>query len=356
MKNTLIIPCAGKSSRFPNMKPKWMLTHPNGKLMVQEALSGLDLSSFDRIIITIVKEHSEKYEAKLILSQIFDLSKKSKFEVLELDHFTSSQSHTVYETLKKKKIIGNFVVKDSDNFVHVSKSESPNFVVGLDINKFPGEVFRLKSKSFITKNDQNIITNIVEKKIVSENICLGVYGFDDPKKFMKAFEILSKKNSENEIYLSHIISYLIGTEEVIYSYTETNDFEDWGTMEDWRNTQIKHSTYFVDIDGILLENRGKFGKKNWSNTMNPIKENIECIKKLYEKGAQIVLTTCRSKKEIAPVKEMLENEGIQIHSIVTECNHSPRVLINDFAPTNPYPSCKAVNVPRNHSISSYIEK
>ena len=25
--NTLIIPCAGKSNRFPNMKPKWLLTH-----------------------------------------------------------------------------------------------------------------------------------------------------------------------------------------------------------------------------------------------------------------------------------------------------------------------------------------
>ena len=27
MKN-LIVPIAGKSSRFPNIRPKWMLTHP----------------------------------------------------------------------------------------------------------------------------------------------------------------------------------------------------------------------------------------------------------------------------------------------------------------------------------------
>ena len=28
----LIIPMAGKSSRFPNMRPKWMLTHPQETL------------------------------------------------------------------------------------------------------------------------------------------------------------------------------------------------------------------------------------------------------------------------------------------------------------------------------------
>ena len=33
---SLILPCAGSSSRFPNMKPKWMLTSPQNNLMIQE--------------------------------------------------------------------------------------------------------------------------------------------------------------------------------------------------------------------------------------------------------------------------------------------------------------------------------
>jgi len=28
--STLIVPCGGKSSRYPGMKPKWLLTHPDG--------------------------------------------------------------------------------------------------------------------------------------------------------------------------------------------------------------------------------------------------------------------------------------------------------------------------------------
>ena len=76
---TLIIPCAGKSSRFPNMKPKWMLTHPDGKLMIEKSLEGINFDAFKRIIITIVKPHDEKYDAKLILEQVFLHNKKTCF-------------------------------------------------------------------------------------------------------------------------------------------------------------------------------------------------------------------------------------------------------------------------------------
>ena len=39
---SLILPCAGSSTRFPNMKPKWLLTAPSGNLMIQEALKNID--------------------------------------------------------------------------------------------------------------------------------------------------------------------------------------------------------------------------------------------------------------------------------------------------------------------------
>jgi hypothetical protein len=35
-KKYLIIPAAGRSSRFSTNKPKWLLTHPHGKLMIEE--------------------------------------------------------------------------------------------------------------------------------------------------------------------------------------------------------------------------------------------------------------------------------------------------------------------------------
>ena len=47
----LIVPVAGNSSRFPHVKPKWLLTHPNGNLMFHEAISGLDLAEVDEIVV-----------------------------------------------------------------------------------------------------------------------------------------------------------------------------------------------------------------------------------------------------------------------------------------------------------------
>lgn len=67
---TLIVPCGGKSSRFPGLKPKWMLTHPDGMLMVQKSILGLLRNNkFDRIIVTILKQHEIDYDAIEVLKQ-----------------------------------------------------------------------------------------------------------------------------------------------------------------------------------------------------------------------------------------------------------------------------------------------
>lgn len=353
---TLIVPCAGRSSRFPGMRPKWMLSHPDGKLMVQKSIEGLPLEKFDRIIITVVKEHSEKFDAKIVLDQVFDLTHNKKIEVLELENFTTSQADTVYQTLIQKKVEGSFVVKDSDNHVRIDSFPRPEFIVGLNIHHTNQEVRRLKSKSFLMVNEQGLVVDIIEKRIRSEIVCLGVYGFDSPKKFQEAFlSLQSEQKEKQEIYLSHVISYLIGTGTAAYSYVETQEFEDWGTLEDWRDTQKRHSSYFVDIDGVLLENRGKYGKENWGNTLVPIEENIAVLKNLYVRGAQIILTTARSEADLDGFKKLMAERGIIPHAYVTNCNHAPRVIINDFAPTNPFPAVKAVNMPRNGSLATYLD-
>jgi hypothetical protein len=35
-------------------------------------------------------------------------------------------------------------------------------------------------------------------------------------------------------------------------------------------------------------------------------------------------------------------------------NHAARVIINDFATTNPYPSGMAITLPRNASLKDYF--
>jgi hypothetical protein len=352
---TLLLPCAGKSTRYPQMRPKWLLTHPDGELMLQKAIAAIDLNQFDQVYIIIVKQHDREYDASLILRQVFP---QEKIKIHILDDFTSCVGETIYLALKNNKINGEIVIKDSDNYVKADYSKRGNYVVGLDItNK---DISRLSAKSFIKINENNIITDIIEKKVQSNIISLGIYGFESAELFTGAYTSLKNEDFIStvggEIYVSHIIAYLIGMGKTFFSYYEAQEFEDWGTLEDWIKVQQKHSTYFIDIDGVITKNTGKYGKINWANNEEVLPDNINTIKALAQKGAQIFLITSRPKEYRKKLEELLLKHKVPYQDIIMGCNHAPRVIINDFAPTNPFPSCEALSIPRNGKLSDYMAK
>lgn len=351
--NTLIVPCAGKSNRFPNMKPKWMLTHPDGELMIQKALSGLDLTIFDRIIITIVKPHCDEYEADIILKQVFANNKK--VEICVLDDFTKSASETVYLTIEKMAVKGAFVVKDSDNRVCCKiPPKIKNAIVGCDLHQYP-EISNVPGKSFLILNEQNIIQDIIEKKVVSNIICLGVYIFEDINLFKKAYLDLIEKNMQGEMFISHIISYILSKRSQVFEAITAYGYDDWGTLAEWKEVQKTYRTYFVDFDGVIIKNSGRYGIVNWSNNKTYLDSNIQELIKLQEKGGQIIITTSRPEEYRKDLEKILSEIGLKPYAVLMGLNHSARVLINDFAPTNPYPSGIAISLPRNSEIREYLD-
>ena len=96
---SLILACAGKSSRFIG-KPKWLKTCPNGNLMIQECINGLDLENVDNIYITFLKKHIDLYCKEVNMSDLFSFTKK-KIHVLILNN-SNSQCETVYKTITEK--------------------------------------------------------------------------------------------------------------------------------------------------------------------------------------------------------------------------------------------------------------
>ena len=133
----------------------------------------------------------------------------------------------------------------------------------------------------------------------------------------------------------------------------TEKYVDWGTLKEWTKERDKYKTYIFDIDGVMLENHGKYGSKNWSNTFEPIMENFELVKNL-SRNNEIIFMTSRPEKYVIQFKDYLKAQGIKYKTIITSCNHSKRLIINDFAPTNPYPSCESFSVKRNSILKSYL--
>ena len=47
----IIMPCAGRSTRFPDLRPKYLLTNYNGQLMIERSLNSLQYGNTIHIVI-----------------------------------------------------------------------------------------------------------------------------------------------------------------------------------------------------------------------------------------------------------------------------------------------------------------
>ena len=176
MKN-LIIPMGGKSSRFPGMRPKWMLTHPStGNLMCVESIQGINLDFFDTIYFVILKQHDELYSASRAIIKSLEKTKSAysiidKVKITILDNPTESQSETVYEAISKENINGFIYVKDSDGYFECQIDSEENQVTYFDLNNI--DEINARSKSYIELDSNGVIINMVEKRVISSSFCVG---------------------------------------------------------------------------------------------------------------------------------------------------------------------------------------
>lgn len=220
---TLIIPCAGKSTRFDTELPKWLLTHPSGKIMAWESISGLPLLTFDKIILVCLKKHMNDSLRDIVYN---DFSSFDNFELLELEDETHSASHTVSECIKLKNINGSIFIKDADDYFEIDEI-NPNEVCTYSLNDCknitPG------NKSYIKKNDNNEISTIVEKNVISSDFCCGLYTFKSAQVFVETYESIKQIG---EIYISHVI-YKMLLNGIQFKNRNTKNFIDWGTQSDW---------------------------------------------------------------------------------------------------------------------------
>lgn len=348
---TLLVPAAGRSSRYPDLRPKWVLTHPTGKLMIDLVLEAMDYRQFDRTVITVIKEHCERHQVDVILRQIFG----SSIDILVLENETCSAAETVFQSIVQARIEGDLIIKDSDCIVRSTLPARSNFIVGLSINE-NSPVDRIQSKSFIVKDDNDVILDIVEKDVVSNVICVGVYA-SDAGQFADAYSEIRRSDvfqRVGELYVSHVMSYLMLQKKILFHYIEADDFVDWGTLEDWYKEMGRHETYLFDIDGVILKNYGKYGEKNWGNTFEPIMENVRVVKRLSDEGHQIIFMTSRTEECLGKFRQFLDEQGIRCKTIVSGCFHGKRIIVNDFAHSNPYPSCEAVAIRRNDLLEHYL--
>lgn len=338
---TLLLPCVGKSSRFPGVRPKWMLTAPDGLLSIQKAALSVPEQSIGRIVCAIRADHEETYGASKVIRRAFS----DAVEILVIERDTNGPAETVALMIDRAQVSGPFLVKDSDSFFEPANMPDGSFVAACDLRQSLG-TSRVGAKSFVVLAPDGSILGISEKSVSSNFISVGLYGFADTAIFQEAYEIASRENSRKEIFVSHVIAHALRANKVFYPFF-VSGLIDVGTLADWKLYSAAKRSLIVDIDGVVFHNQSEYFPPYWGDPVAPIQANIDHLLRLQKAGAQIIFLTSRPEKYRNATFDALSAAGFSVHALVMGCAHSARVLINDYAASNPYPSALSVNLPRN---------
>ena len=346
----LIIPCAGESSRFPGTRPKWMLTQPDGQLMVVSSLSGLNLDEISKIYLIVLRKHLDEYKCHDGIKEAFaDAGLDDKLEIIILEESTKSQPETVAIGINKADIEGPIFIKDCDGYFE-AKIFPKNEVSVFDLADM--ELVHAANKSYVICDEHGLISNIAEKTIISSTFCVGGYSFESAAAFVRYYESLREYEG---LYVSHII-YQMMLDEITFEVQRVENYVDWGTLAEWTLYKEEYATLFVDIDGVLVQSSSKHFSPKWGETP-AISQNAQILRELYDSGKiQIILTTARDEQVKDLTEAQLDRLGIKYHRIVFGLLHSKRIIINDYAATNPYKSCDAINIRRNSTELSEMLK
>lgn len=332
----VIVPAAGLSSRFPGMKPKYLLYDYKHNLMLKNAIA--PYLDNHRVTIGILKEHNETYNAELYIK-----SDLPNVNIVILDEKTKGPADTVYQILARSNIdIENeLLIKDCDSFFDHEITEG-NYVCTSNIADH-AVLKKLTSKSFVIANNQDIITNIIEKNVVSDTFCVGGYKFGSIKMFIDAFQDLSAIT--NEIYVSHVIQHCLSNGHTFIRKNVTN-YIDVETSKDWFEYNDK-PVIFCDVDGTIIEAQGRYGENNMNQPGIPLQENVKRLLEWESKGAQIIFTTARPIGYLEQTRRTLDTLGFSDYILLIGLNASRRILINDYNNANPYPRAEAINLKRD---------
>jgi len=219
----IIVPAAGLSTRFPDMQPKYTLMDHEQNFMLERSIEFYLGQS--NITVGILREHQNRFP----IDRYLETKYPGQIRFVVLDAVTQGPADTVRQIIALAKLdpAAPILIKDCDSFFQ-HENKQGNFICISEIGDH--EVLkRLSSKSFVKANQQGIVTDIIEKQVISDKFCVGGYGFDSVELYCNAFDAL---DISSEIFVSHVIQQCLAQGE-IFTTCKVSNYVDVGTKEDW---------------------------------------------------------------------------------------------------------------------------
>ncbi|MBT5491119.1 NTP transferase domain-containing protein [bacterium] len=215
----IVIPMAGQGSRFAKAgyeKPKPFID-VNGKPMIVRVLENLAYPDA-RYILIARKEHIEK-EKELVIQ----IEKEFNAIFIPIDKLTEGTACTV---LYARKYINNdepLLIANSDQIVDMNISD---FIDDCKDKNLDGSIltfideFKDTKWSFAKIDENNLVTEVKEKVVISEYATVGIYLYSKGKYFVNATidMIIENERVNGEFYTCPTYNYAINEDAKIGIY------------------------------------------------------------------------------------------------------------------------------------------
>jgi beta-phosphoglucomutase-like phosphatase (HAD superfamily)/dTDP-glucose pyrophosphorylase len=206
-KMNVLIPMAGAGSRFANAgytfpKP---LIEVDGKPMIQVVVENLNIEANYTFIVQ--KEHYEKYSLQYLLNLI-----TPNCNIVQVDGLTEGAACT---TLLAKEFIDNdapLVMANSDQFVEWNSNEC---LYAFNADGIDGGIVSFKAThpkwSYAKVGDDGFVSEVAEKKPISDNATVGIYFWKKGSDYVKYAEQMIEKNvrTNGEFYVCPVFNEAI---------------------------------------------------------------------------------------------------------------------------------------------------
>jgi len=321
----LILPVAGRSSRFPNMMPKYLLEDPSGHFMLTKSIEGISPNSFDQIVIVALLEHEERYHfSEALVRDIveeFDADPKA-CKVILLENSTNSQAETVALGIRNANISGSLLIKDCDNFFILDQSnyKDRNFLAVGNLHN-EGEI-NAGNKSYVSIAESGVVQNIVEKHVIGNLFCAGAYYFSNVKNYISSYE---KVKNIDDLYVSHVIYQSIIDGELFFT-NEVKGYLDWGTKTEWKKYLRSFGAFFIDIDCCTFKN-----DLSAIENESLLYKNAQYISDIYNQGKiRIILMSSRLEKDRSKIESRLKKVGFEYSQLILDIPGGKRVFASEI--------------------------
>lgn len=228
-KMNIVIPMAGAGSRFQKAgycfpKP---LIEVNGRPMIEVVVKNINIQG--NYIFIVQKEHRQKYNLDTLLNLI-----APNCTIVDIDHVTEGAACTALLT---KRFIDNdspLFFANSDQYVEWDSNE---FMYKMNETKCDGGIVTFASThpkwSFVKKDINGYVTEVAEKKPISDEATVGFYYWQHGSDFVKYAEkmINANKRINNEFYICPVYNEAIVDNKKIITY-KVSQMWGLGTPED----------------------------------------------------------------------------------------------------------------------------